>query len=229
MERFQQKIDELCASTAKKLKTDARQRTAFDQWRQRSAEFLKQWPSGWATPLPTVTLPDNDTNAPLKTTFTVESDGSIFFDGLPVDNTRVELELPRGWLSAIQVELIPDDRHGGGILRGTNDSTTITLSASLKSPGDEAAKHLSFYHAEADHKEERYSNGFAIIGVKDAWSTSKEDQKSPQTAVWLLDKPVQAKEGDTLMLRFGKNAAGRLRVSVSPFAAEHPLESGGGE
>ena len=31
------------------------------------------------------------------------------------------------------------------------------------------------------------------------------------------------------MLRFGKNAAGCLRVSVSPFAAEHPLESGGGE
>ncbi len=74
-----------------------------------------------------------------------------------------------------------------------------------------------------------WSNGFAIIGVKDAWSTSKQHQQSPQTAVWLLDNPVQAKEGDTLVLAFGKNAAGCLRISVSPFAAEGPLKSGGGE
>src|SRR5213079_2309647 len=54
-------------------------------------------------------------------------------------------------------------------------------------------------------------------------------QKLPQTAVWLLDKPMQVAPGDTLVLTLGKNAAGCLRLSLSPFAAQDPLKSGGGE
>src|SRR5439155_19991881 len=67
------------------------------------------------------------------------------------------------------------------------------------------------------------------VGVKDAWRTSQEHQKSTQTAVWLLDKPIEAGPGDTLVLALGKNAAGCLRFSLSPFAAREPLKSGGGE
>ena len=60
LERFQQQIDGLCAAVAKKLKTDAQQRTAFGQWHRWSGEFLKRWPDGWATPIPTVSLENKD-------------------------------------------------------------------------------------------------------------------------------------------------------------------------
>ena len=47
--------------------------------------------------------------------------------------------------------------------------------------------------------------------------------------MWLLDQPIQVKQGGVLILKLGKTAAGCVRVSVSPFAAENPLQSGGGD
>ena len=126
------------------------------------------------------------------------------------------------------MELIPREEHHGSIVRGEKDSTTIALSARWK-PFQSGEIKLAFYHADADHKEARYSNGFDNIGVKDGWKTSGNDHQLRQTAVWLLDQPIQAKQGGVLILKLGKTAAGCVRVSVSPFAAENPLQSGGGD
>jgi len=229
IERLERRIVELESASAAKGKTRAQQRAAFGDWRRWSVQFLKQWTNGWAVPAPTVTVRSQETNAAPESFFTAEPDGSILFAGKTAERTEVRLPLFPGWLAALRLELIPREEHGGRILFGSNETTTITLSASLKSASNEKAMRLSFFHAEADSKEERYTNGFAIVGVKDAWRTSKEHQKSPQTAVWLLDKPIPVNPGDTLALTLGKNAAGCLRLSLSPFAGQDPLESGGGE
>jgi len=65
--------------------------------------------------------------------------------------------------------------------------------------------------------------------MKDAWKISPQFKKSPQTAVWLFDKPMRVNEGDVLVLSFENGSLGRLRVSVTPFAAQDPLSAGGGE
>jgi len=229
IERLERRILELESASAAKWKTNAQQRAAFDEWRRWSVQFLKRWPNGWTVPAPSVTVRTKDTNGAPESYFTVEPDGTILFTGKSAESTEIKLPLFRGWLAALRLELIPREEHDGNILFGSGEATTLSLSASLTSASNEKSKRLAFFHADADYKEERYTNGYAIVGVKDAWRTSKEHEKSPQTAVWLLDKPIQVNPGDTLALTLGKNTAGCLRVSLSPFAARDPLESGGGE
>jgi hypothetical protein len=229
IEGVERRIAGLESASAAQLKTNAQQRAAFDDWRQWSARFLKQWTNGWSIPAPIVSVRSKETNASPETCFKLEPDGTVLFAGKTVESTEIRLPLFSGCLAALRLELIPREEHGGNILFGSAESTTITLSASLKSTNNETAKRLSFFHAEADYKAERYTNGFAIVGVKDAWRTSKEHRRERQTAVWLLDKPIRVDSGDTLVLVLGKNAVGCLRVSCSPFAAQDPLKSGGGE
>jgi len=229
IERVERRILELESASAAKWKTNPQQRAAFDDWRRWSVQFLRQWTDGWAVPAPSVSVRSKETNGAPESYFTVEPDGAILFAGKTAESTEIRLPLLHGWLAALRLELIPREEHGGRVLFGTGESTTITLSASLKSAGNETPKRLSFFHAEADYKEERYTNGYAIGGVKAAWITSRDHQKSTHTAVWLLDRPILVNPADTLVLALGKNAAGCLRVSLSPFAAQDPLESGGGE
>src|SRR5262249_53778702 len=62
---------------------------------------------------------------------------------------------------------------------------------------------------------------------KDSWRLSTEQRK--QFAVWLLKKPIPVKQGDRLIINPGNGMFGSMRVSVSPFGSEDPLEAGGGE
>src|SRR5438477_501418 len=105
-----------------------------------------------------------------------------------------------GGLAAIRIELLPHDAHGGSILRGDDETTTFSFSTALRRAAEEKGTTVSFYKAEADLKEERYADGFALVGVRDGWKTSKEHCKSPHTGVWLLDRPVEVNAGDTLTL-----------------------------
>jgi hypothetical protein len=84
---------------------------------------------------------------------------------------------------------------------------------------------LGIYFAESDFKDERYSNGYPIIGVKDAWKTSAEYNHTKQTAVYVLDKPIAAHEGDRLVIYFNRNGAGCVRVSTSPIATLNPIDT----
>src|SRR5207249_2583913 len=101
---------------------------------------------------------------------------------------------------------------------------SVALTASLKSTDADKETKLAFYDAEADHKEERYAGGRPILGVKDSWKISTTYEK--QTAVWLLDKPYQARAGDELAVSLGNGMVKSARVSISPFAGEDPLGSG---
>jgi hypothetical protein len=136
--------------------------------------------------------------------------------------------LKAGWIAAVRLELLPRKEHDNGILMGKakNDSAMVTLSTSLKYSGNGKPKPITFYHAEADHKEKRYSNGYEIIGVQDGWKTQMSAERSKHTAVYLINESVQAKDGDELTIKLARNLIGCVRVSVTPFAAEDPLKSG---
>ena len=66
--------------------------------------------------------------------------------------------------------------------------------------------------------------GLPVIGVTDRWQISTNDEH--QTAVWLLEKPVQAKAGDAVVVSLGNAAVASARLSVSPFPAAEPLDAG---
>ena len=93
-------------------------------------------------------------------------------------------------------------------------TTSSTGSKSMK-----PAKRLAFSLADADLKDDRYSNGHAILGILDGWITNGEKFKSAQQAVWTLESPVAVHDGEKLVVTLPKNMLGCLRISVSKLAS----------
>jgi Protein of unknown function (DUF1553)/Protein of unknown function (DUF1549)/Planctomycete cytochrome C len=215
------------ADAQAKLKSDPQAATSFKQWQAGSRAFLDRWTNGWVAPLPAVTFAKAATNAPPATNFTVQADAAVTFDGQQ-DGTTLTLPLSAMQLSALRLEITPPEAGGAkaGKKKKRGDSA-IALHAQLKRGNGGKPIKLTFSAAEADHKQERYSNGAAIIGVKDLWLVSPDHDL--QTADWLLDPPVEIADGDSLTVTLGDAQLASVRMSVSPFAADDPLEAGGGE
>jgi hypothetical protein len=240
IERLNGKIDALVAAASDaKLKGDETERAKFDAWRESVKAFLAEHPDGWATARPVEEDPSAATQRVARP-FAVADDGSLRFTAPPTEETTkpkrparramtdsesVELNLSSGWVAAVRVELLPDDSANGSVFRSGAANANVTFSASVKSAQDKQGKKLAFYHADADHKEDRYANGFDIIGVRDVWVTSKEHTKTPQQAVYLIDGPVKVGEGDTLVVRIGSQAPlARVRISTSPLASGRAID-----
>jgi hypothetical protein len=227
LDRVDERIAEWENNSMKKVNASKESRKAFEAWRDWSKDFLKQNPDGW------VVLKPETNNEPdeAKEQFTEEPDGEILFNAKSKEATELTLPLKAGWIAAVRLELVPRKEHDNGILMGKvkNDSAMVTLGASIKSPGKDKEVPISFYYADADHKEKRYSNGHEIIGVQDQWKTEMAAEKQRQTAVYLINEPVKAKDGDVLNVKLARNLIGCVRVSVTPFAAEGALKSGAGE
>lgn len=222
MAKVRQEIDAVNEAAAAKLKADGRRQAAFHQWCQTSRDFLDQWPDGWVVPQPEVTLKMKDTNPVAATNFTVKTDATIFFSDKPNEEVKVALTLPSMWVSGIRLEVVPRaTNEGKGKIIKKRERAALVVSASLGSAGKEAKLPCSF--GEADHKEERYSMGLPIIGVTDRWEISTNDEH--QAAVWLLDKPVQTKAGEVVVVSLGNAAVASARLSVTPFAAGEPLQA----
>ncbi len=100
----------------------------------------------------------------------------------------------------------------------------IVLSATLKAGGKDTK--LTFHYAEADHQQDRFALGLPILGVTDMWKLSATNES--QMAVWLLERPMEITSNATLVVNLGGAEVATLRVSVSPFAADEPLQAGGG-
>jgi hypothetical protein len=207
-------------------------RAALAVWQHEMAAFLDRSPDGWSSPRPTIVEPEqppgHDAKQPgakpggkqAAASATVAPDGRVLFGLKPSDDViRLPLDVP--WLAALRLELRPDARHKGSILRA-GESTLVLPTARLRRASK--TPRLNFRHADADHLDPRYSNGYALTSVRTGWKTSSKRASEPQTSVWLFDRPVRVQPGDELELSFAKNAIGCLRVSVSPLAAIDPLD-----
>ena len=216
---------------------DAKRQMEFAAWRDGALAFLKSSPTGWAAFAPanvsqqsaqpkkaaktkTTAIVKAETEAAPAPEFTIESDGRIIFAPAPATKTNIEFQAPSGWLAAIRIELLPNEKHGGNILRGNARSATFKPVFSLHRAGAKAPVDLASRQADADRREPRYFNGFSQIGIGSGWTLT--NGKDTATAVWLLDPPVQIADGDTLFVRLEDSAAGSLRVSFSRLAAPTP-------
>jgi hypothetical protein len=226
LKRLNAKTEELYAQAASKLQADEAQKNRFEDWRQSSLSFLKENPSGWTTPVPAIAIKGEKADSPPQTNFTVQPDGIVLLEKGKRKNVEFTLPLSEQPIIAIRLEIVPREKQPEKEGQpAEEEEASITLSATLKS-GEQKTK-LAFADAEADHKKERYSNGSPIIGVKDRWLISTENKE--QSAVWVLDKPLASKTGDSLVIDLGSLPVASARVSLSPFATLDPIASGGGE
>ena len=190
----------------------------FEDWINTTRSFLDRHPDGWSTPPASVEPKQGAEGAA-----TVQGDGSILLDGKskPKQGLKVRLDAGAGWLASIRLELLPRDEHGGKITRKGAASATVQLSASLRPTSGPPTK-LVFFHADADAKEERYSDGSAILGVKDGWRPSEREATGKQSAVYLLETPVKLLDGDQVEVILKADAAGCVRFSASPLSFADP-------
>jgi hypothetical protein len=211
-ERLRREINGVWATAAKKLEGD-RSQEAFEKWLASCHEFLAHAPSGWHVP----------PAAPANPKIAIEKDGSLLF---PSDLKRggsesIELRPGSGWIASVRLELLPHKNHKETISR---DGATpfVQLSAALKSDKSKNPTSLAFFFADANFKEERYANGFPLLGVTHGWKTSAKHLKEVQTSVWLLEKPIQLAADDRLIITLKGDHVGYVRIAVSPFFFEDP-------
>lgn len=222
--QLDKKVEALERDAAQKVTADQTRKTNFNQWRLESTAFLKQWPDGWAVPQPEVSVKFKGTNAVAVTNFAIRPDGTIAFSDKAKESVKVTLPLSNMWLAAIRLQIVPQETmEEKTTSRKKRNGTAFTLAASLKSRNTKDKK-LAFYFADADHKEERYSMGLPILGVTDLWQISTEADL--QTAVWLLNKPIRVRDGDSLVINLGNAAVASARISITPFPDRQPLRCG---
>ena len=168
------------------------------------------------------------------------ADGSILLTGKAGETEVFDFTLHAGTVAAIRLEALPTGQNAGSILRTSAPRTLVALSAALVGKTQDPAKKLAFYYADADFKEDRgFRSGQAALGILGGWVTATEHVNSAQRAVWTLDKPFTASEGDKLVITLPRNVLGRVRVSVSPVvtlkavdpqfaeALHHVMQAGG--
>ena len=235
---LKQRIQQLRAQQTALVKASAAPPPqAFAAWQTASRDFLKEHPSGWVTPRPQVTITSSSpAKAKAKTAttaqaapppvplpsaapaFQVQDDGRILFADKPADKTSIRLALNAGPLSCVKLELLPDAKHKGGILRGgAQTSATLKVTASLQRAGGKTVA-LAFRHAAANLRGPIYKDGDEVLNIVPQWKTSAPQWNVAHASLWWLDTPQLLKDGDQLILQIDGNSAGCVRVSASPFA-----------
>jgi hypothetical protein len=198
-------------------------RDGFAAWQERSRRFVTEHPDGWLVTEPRLLASENEDQSK-HIAGTLESDGSLFLAGGLGEPVVIRVPLEESTLAAIRLELLPDERNGGTVVRGGGESTWVGLGARLV-PGDGGEPvPLAFHHADADRKEARFANGFEVLGTRSGWVTSKAHTKEAQTGVWQLEKPLGVGPDRELEVTLAYGSAGRVRLSVSPFATRELLE-----
>lgn len=199
-------------------------RAAFDAWRKEMAAFVERWNHGWQTPfVPVVGMVAKNS----KATIQALADGSALIGGKPAADEKftASFGLQAGRVAAIRLELIPDEAHKGSTLREGKAFGEVRLSAVLKPKAGKETK-LRFFDAQASSRIPYYSNGHEVLDVVGKWKVPAHSAKQTQTAVYLVDGPVAAAEGDVLLVTVESDDIGRFRVAASPLAAREALLSG---
>ena len=196
-------------------------RSRLAAWATETSGFVAQHPDGWAVPAVAV-----DSRPEALPGARVEADGVVTLAG-PADakkSYQITLTPDAGWVAAIRLELVPQASSGGRFTRGKTNSVPVKLSATLGSGGDPGKK-LTFYRSDAAAKGATYSNGRADLNINEVWYASTADTSKPQTAVYLLDRPIRVESRTTIRINLKADAVAAARLAVSPLGCDDPTRA----
>ncbi len=217
--RLRRQLDQLLAGVP-----SSTNRAAFDQWRKETAAFTERWQDGWQIALaPTVKL--SVTNSKAKVSLL--ADGSLLVGGklAAVEKFVASFGLQKSRIAALRLELLPHPDHKDSTLLEGKAFGEVRLSATLKAKDGKERK-LKFADAQASSRIAAYSNGFEVTDVKGTWKIPAHTSKGTQTAIYLVDGPPEAEEGDLLSVTVESDDIGRFRVSTTPLASLDLMRSG---
>lgn len=151
-------------------------------------------------------------------------DGSVIITGPIKLAPTIVAKLPAGWLSSIRVNLLNNSSFPtmSSILRNNAGSITFKPTFSVRRQGEEKEQPLAIRFADANLKEPIYRNGYDLVGIKDGWRTSAKHKNQSHYSVWWLDQPIEAKDGDELIIKFPTNLLANIEVLLTPNA---PLDA----
>lgn len=225
-------LQKLLTETATRPAPDEKQNRDFKTWAEGAGKFLAGHPDGWESPVPVVSTgaakprakgkakakPEPVVTAPADDPV-ISADGRILFPKRPASAATITVPLT-GWLCAVKLELLPDAQHGGSILRAGATATMKPVFTLRSANGKSRALPMRF--ADAAFKAPHYRNGAEVIGVHEAWTTRADKVSEPHTSVWLPQSPESFRQGESLNVSLPENAAGCIRVSISPLVWLNP-------
>ena len=232
----------LLEDATRRMHADEATRSSFEEWRSSCRGFLEDHSSGWVRPDPMIVAAAAPSAAPSPAALevrpvaadaagttsvpglTLQPDQSVLIQQGSSAAFRLELEAATPRIAALRLELLPSAAHGGSILRDGHTATTVHWSVRLRG-ADGSEMPLAFRHAQANHFDPRYRNGFDLIGVKDGWLTSAAHKDAAHDSVWVFDAPVRTSAGNTLVVVFNEHAAGCVRISLTSLLMNEPYLS----
>jgi hypothetical protein len=210
---------EFAATTASEIG-----RQSFQAWQADLRNYLKTAPDGWrVSPNPEATFANTNSKARL----TIQPDGSILCTGKSAANEKIQirLTLEPGWVSALRLELLPHATHSNSSLRIRKGDAEMRVRAELKRASG-PTKNLVFHHSAATVKASQYRNGHEALDVHPTWKLPATTGTNRQFAVYLLDPPLAAVAGDSLLITLESDEVGAFRIATSPLADPTALNSG---
>ena len=160
-------------------------------------------------------------------TLMVQEDGSIFASGNNPDKDvyTVTATTTLTGITAVQIEVIPDEAFGGGSGRGRNNNLVLTEFHLKATPADgkSAAATVVLAGATADFSQQGWPVAAAIDGKPETGWAIDPDEAKPHAAVFATARPIGFDGGTvlTFILKqgFQSHNIGRFRLwatTVSP-------------
>ena len=205
------------------------QRASFETWRKETLQMLSVTGNGWYPPMPQVVIdgkaiPQEMENGPLSAEqqaaqsgddrlFTIQPTLMVLFRKKPAVKTDIVLAPGARTVAAIRITLHTPAMHGRSVFRDGTKSVTFKPRFTLTPKGGKVAP-LAIRHADSATAEPRYSDGFETIGIRDGWKIS-DTQGVEREGTYVLEQPVQLKEGDSITVHLGENHFGAVQTELS--------------
>jgi len=237
--QFQARLNALFASASHNLTAAPTSLAAVKTWAGAVAPRLQSDPSGWTVAQIVHVETDKDRKA------AVQADQSLLITDFQMDLKKLQaategfdralrkqtrrfgltLHAAPGPMAALRIEVLPDSAHGNRVVVENWESFTISkVTVELQKAGAAKREPLELAAAYADRETDSYFDGEVLMSLLDGWTSRRKFVREPQTAAYLLARPVDLAEGDQLFVTFMGNNVGCVRFAASPLGCRLPNE-----
>ncbi len=198
------KQGEALAGTAIK-KDDA----GFAEWRKSVAAFTASHPDGWAAVKPTAPA--------AKAPYSLGKNGTLNITAKRDSNVILPLSVEAGWIAAIRITLAQENKGSALLSDKGKGNPNVSIKLQHLAKGEKKSATIGYRIGDASDKVERYRSGSSILGISGGWNFSDEIAKTPATAIFILDRPINIGAEDSVELVLEKNDLYSFHIAVSPF------------